>query len=52
MRQMALSLKNFAFNVTSTANITAIIPERGVIERPTAHKILKHFANKKGLTSF
>jgi methylthioribose-1-phosphate isomerase len=33
---------NPAFDVTEAANITAIITERGVIESPTAEKILRH----------
>ena len=35
---------NPAFDVTPAANITAIITERGVIEKPNAHKIAKHLA--------
>jgi methylthioribose-1-phosphate isomerase len=38
---------NPAFDVTPAKNITAIITERGVIEKPNARKIAKHFANKK-----
>jgi len=34
---------NPAFDVTEAKNITAIITERGVIEKPTASKIAKHF---------
>ena len=34
---------NPAFDVTPAQNITAIITERGVIERPNNYKIVKHF---------
>ena len=33
---------NPAFDVTGAENITAIITERGVIEKPDAEKIAKH----------
>jgi methylthioribose-1-phosphate isomerase len=35
---------NPAFDVTPAKNITAIITERGVIEKPNVRKIAKHFA--------
>ena len=35
---------NPAFDVTPAGNITAIITERGVIEKPNARKIQRHFA--------
>ena len=35
---------NPAFDITDAANITAIITERGVIEKPTAQKITEHLA--------
>jgi methylthioribose-1-phosphate isomerase len=42
----SIKIYNPAFDVTPAKNITAIITERGVIEKPTAHKIAKHFARK------
>lgn len=35
---------NPAFDVTSAANITAIITEKGVIEKPNTEKVSRHFA--------
>ncbi len=32
-----------AFDVTPAENITAIITERGVIEKPNGHRVKKHF---------
>ncbi|MGA2093167.1 MAG: S-methyl-5-thioribose-1-phosphate isomerase [Sedimentisphaerales bacterium] len=43
-----VKIYNPAFDVTPAKNITVIITERGVIERPTACKIVQHFAKKKG----
>jgi methylthioribose-1-phosphate isomerase len=37
-----IKVYNPAFDVTEAANITAIITEKGVIENPTAEKILRH----------
>jgi methylthioribose-1-phosphate isomerase len=42
----SIKIYNPAFDVTPAKNITAIITERGVIEKPTAHKIAKYFARK------
>jgi methylthioribose-1-phosphate isomerase len=39
-----VKIYNPAFDVTPVENITAIITERGVIEKPNAHKIAKHLA--------
>jgi len=39
-----VDIYNPAFDVTPAENITAIITERGVIEKPNAHKITKHLA--------
>jgi methylthioribose-1-phosphate isomerase len=39
-----VNIYNPAFDVTPAENITAIITERGVIEKPNAHKIAKHLA--------
>jgi len=39
-----VDIYNPAFDVTPAENITAIITERGVIEKPNAHKIAKHLA--------
>jgi methylthioribose-1-phosphate isomerase len=39
-----VKIYNPAFDVTPAKNITAIITERGVIEKPTSRKIAKHFA--------
>jgi methylthioribose-1-phosphate isomerase len=39
-----VKIYNPAFDVTPADNITAIITERGVIEKPNAHKITKHLA--------
>jgi methylthioribose-1-phosphate isomerase len=39
-----VKIYNPAFDVTPAENITAIITERGVIEKPNAHKIAKHLA--------
>jgi methylthioribose-1-phosphate isomerase len=36
---------NPAFDVTLAKNISAIITERGVIDRPNARKVQRHFAN-------
>jgi methylthioribose-1-phosphate isomerase len=38
-----VKIYNPAFDVTPAKNITAIITERGVIERPNHHKIAGHF---------
>jgi methylthioribose-1-phosphate isomerase len=43
-----VKIYNPAFDVTPAKNITAIITERGVIEKTNERKIAKHFANKKG----
>lgn len=43
-----VGIYNPAFDVTPAENITAIITERGVIERPNRGKIEKHYANVKG----
>ena len=40
-----VKIYNPAFDVTPAENITAIITERGVIERPNGRKIKKHFAH-------
>jgi methylthioribose-1-phosphate isomerase len=40
-----VDIYNPAFDVTPAENITAIITERGVIERPNKSKVAKHFAN-------
>ncbi|MGD0572036.1 MAG: S-methyl-5-thioribose-1-phosphate isomerase [Sedimentisphaerales bacterium] len=40
-----VDIYNPAFDVTPAENITAIITERGVIERPNKSKIKKHFAS-------
>jgi methylthioribose-1-phosphate isomerase len=42
-----VKIYNPAFDVMPAKNITAIITERGFIEKPNVHKIEKHFANKK-----
>ncbi|MFH1369822.1 MAG: S-methyl-5-thioribose-1-phosphate isomerase [Planctomycetota bacterium] len=42
-----VKIYNPAFDVTPAKNITAIITERGVIEKPDARKISTHLANKK-----
>lgn len=39
-----VDIYNPAFDVTPAGNITAIITERGAIEKPNARKIAKHFA--------
>jgi methylthioribose-1-phosphate isomerase len=44
-----VKIYNPAFDFTPAANITAIITERGVIEKPNVQKIAKHFANKKNI---
>ena len=41
------NIYNLAFDVTPAKNITAIITEREVIEKPDARKIIKHFTNEK-----
>ena len=38
-----VDIYNPAFDVTPAENITAIITERGVIEKPNGHKVKKHF---------
>jgi methylthioribose-1-phosphate isomerase len=38
-----VDIYNPAFDVTPAENITAIITEKGVIHKPTAQKIKKHF---------
>ena len=38
-----VKIYNPAFDVTPAKNITAIITERGVIERPNGHRVKKHF---------
>jgi len=38
-----VDIYNPAFDVTPAKNITAIITDKGVIEKPNAHKITKHF---------
>lgn len=43
-----VDIYNPAFDVTPAKNITAIITERGIIEKPTLRKISAHLANKKG----
>jgi methylthioribose-1-phosphate isomerase len=40
-----VKIYNPAFDVTPAKNITAIITERGVIEKPNKRKIAKHSAN-------
>jgi len=39
----AVKVYNPAFDVTPAENITAIITEKGVVHKPTAEKIRKHF---------
>ncbi|MHC4123881.1 MAG: S-methyl-5-thioribose-1-phosphate isomerase [Planctomycetota bacterium] len=39
-----INVYNPAFDVTSAENITAIITERGVIERPTTEEIVEHLS--------
>jgi methylthioribose-1-phosphate isomerase len=39
-----VKIYNPAFDVTPAKNITAIITERGVIEKPNGHRVKKHFA--------
>ena len=43
-----VDIYNPAFDVTPAENITAIITEQGVIEKPNKRKIAKHFENVKG----
>jgi methylthioribose-1-phosphate isomerase len=43
-----VDIYNPAFDVTQAADITAIITERGVIEKPTPGKIAEHFKIKTG----
>jgi methylthioribose-1-phosphate isomerase len=38
-----VDIYNPAFDVTPAENITAIITERGVIEKPNGHRVKKHF---------
>ena len=38
-----VKIYNPAFDVTPAENITAIITERGVIEKPNSHRVKKHF---------
>ena len=38
-----VDIYNPAFDVTEARDITAIITERGIIEKPNAHKIAEHF---------
>jgi methylthioribose-1-phosphate isomerase len=38
-----VKIYNPAFDVTPAENITAIITERGVIEKPSGHRVKKHF---------
>ena len=38
-----VDIYNPAFDVTPAQNITAIITERGVIEKPNGHRVKKHF---------
>jgi len=40
-----VKIYNPAFDVTPAENITAIIMERGVIEKPNKNNIVKHFEN-------
>ncbi len=40
----AVSVYNPAFDVTDAQNITAIITEKGIIEKPNAEKVKKHLA--------
>jgi methylthioribose-1-phosphate isomerase len=42
-----VKIYNPAFDVTPAKNITAIITERGVIKKPSAQKIVKHFKREK-----
>jgi methylthioribose-1-phosphate isomerase len=42
-----VKIYNPAFDVTPAKNITAIITERGVIQKPTTRKMAAHLANKK-----
>jgi methylthioribose-1-phosphate isomerase len=42
-----VKIYNPAFDVTPAENITAIITERGVMEKPNARIIAKHFVKKK-----
>jgi methylthioribose-1-phosphate isomerase len=42
-----VKIYNPAFDVTPAKNITAIITEGGIIEKPTISKIAAHLANKK-----
>ncbi len=41
-----MKVYNPAFDVTDAANITAIITEKGVIEKPDAQKIAAHLAKE------
>ena len=43
-----VKIYNPAFDVTPAKNITAIITERGVIEKPNERRITAHLAKKKG----
>jgi methylthioribose-1-phosphate isomerase len=43
-----VKIYNPAFDVTPAKNITAIITERGIIEKPTACKVSAHLAKGKG----
>jgi methylthioribose-1-phosphate isomerase len=43
-----VDIYNPAFDVTEAGDITAIITERGVIEKPTPGKIAEHFKPKTG----
>ena len=46
MTPEGVDIYNPAFDVTPAENITAIITERGAIEKPNGRKIAKHFAWK------
>jgi methylthioribose-1-phosphate isomerase len=40
-----IGVYNPSFDVTEAKDITAIITDKGVIEKPNADKILEHFGN-------
>lgn len=40
-----ICVENPAFDVTEAKDITAIITDKGIIEKPNAEKILEHFGN-------
>ncbi|MCA9135271.1 MAG: S-methyl-5-thioribose-1-phosphate isomerase [Planctomycetales bacterium] len=44
----AANVLNPAFDVTPAELVTAIITERGVIERPTKESVMEHFSDERG----